>query len=98
MEDEGKEVGLQMDSLPVDHLAVMLSKAEYQETLERGNEEKLPAKKWKSNWKAGQLDRQECQPTLSQVRVEDLVMDNKEKVGLMQSRDVLGEEVQQLWD
>lgn len=96
MEDECEEVGLQMNSLPVDHLAVMLSKAKYQETLKRRNEEKLTAKKWKGNWKAGQLDRQECQPMLSQIRVEDLVIDDKEKVGLLQSRDVLGEEVQQL--
>lgn len=98
MEDEGEEVGLQMNSLPVDHPAIMLSEVEYQETLKRGNEEKLPAKKQKGNQKAGPLDRQECQPTSSQVRVEDLVTDDEDKRGLLQSRDVLGKELCQLWD
>lgn len=80
----------------MDHPAIMLSKAEYQETLKRGNEGKLPAKTQKGNWKAEQLDRQKCQPTSSQVRVEDLVTDNKDKMGLPQSGDALGEELQQL--
>lgn len=92
MEEKCEEVGLQMNSLPVDHLAVMLSEAEYQEILERGSEEKLPAKGWKGNQEM-QQNRQECQPMLSQIKVEDLVMDNKKKMGLPQSRNVLGEEV-----
>ena len=85
--------------------ALLMTEEEYLDTLQK-REKPVPTtiknakatKKQHSRPRYVEPETQECQPTSSKVKVEDLVTDDQDEQGLVENETQLGTRTRSFWD